>query len=229
MIEPKLESTNLEHGREIGRHHAKRGRFVRNGIVVSLLVVFVIWIWGLRNVDGLPDVGDPFDVTAARQPIDIADSDNAYALYVEAKGAMQKRPAALAWIFHPPLGLVPDVTHKQIPVGFAGGLVNFRPAARKTPYPPHVRAAFFWFSPGSTRSCRLRLGSTQYAFKHQTVQILERVAGGQVKHDSPDAHDHLRRHLKQLQPDRPDLGLLQIRAHKRHSPQRLDQHVRCRA
>jgi hypothetical protein len=101
MTEPRSDPPNPGHKGAIGRHRAKRGRIITFGLVVSSLAILVIWIWGVRNVDGLPDVGDPFDITAARQPIDIADSDNAYVLYVEAKGAMSKRPAALSGVdFH---------------------------------------------------------------------------------------------------------------------------------
>ena len=96
MMGSKQDSPNLGHSGAIGRHRAKRGRIVGCGLAVSSLVILVIWIWGVRNVDGLPEVGDPFDVAAARQPIDIADSDNAYALYVAAKGEMRKRPAVLS-------------------------------------------------------------------------------------------------------------------------------------
>jgi hypothetical protein len=62
----------------------------------GFLAVLVIWIWGLPNLNGLPDVGDPFDVAAGRRQIFINDSDNAYVLYAQAKGKQSKFTAALS-------------------------------------------------------------------------------------------------------------------------------------
>jgi hypothetical protein len=42
-------------------------------------------MWRVRALDGLPDVGDPFDVAAALRPIEISDEDNAYVAYSEAR------------------------------------------------------------------------------------------------------------------------------------------------
>ena len=72
------------------------GRLLALGLAVAFLVVVVIWIWGVRNLDGLPDVGDPFDVAAARLSIVIADADNAYILYAEAKGKQSRFSPALS-------------------------------------------------------------------------------------------------------------------------------------
>jgi hypothetical protein len=96
MMEPKKDLSNPGRTGAIGRRHTERGRVLGLGVLAALLAVLVIWIWGTRNLDGLPDVGDPFDVAAARRPIDIPDSDNAYVLYVEAKGAMSKPTPALS-------------------------------------------------------------------------------------------------------------------------------------
>jgi hypothetical protein len=62
----------------------------------AFLAVLVIWIWGLPNLNRLPDVGDPFDVAAARRPILIDDSDNAYVLFAQAKGKQSRFTPALA-------------------------------------------------------------------------------------------------------------------------------------
>jgi hypothetical protein len=96
MMEPKKDLLNPGRMGAIGRSRTERGRVLGLGVLGALLAVLVIWICGPRNLDGLPDVGDPFDVAAARRPIDIADSDNAYVLYVEAKGAMSKPTPAIS-------------------------------------------------------------------------------------------------------------------------------------
>jgi cobalamin synthase len=77
MTEPKMDLSNPERMGAIGRLHTERGRALGLGVLAALLAVLVVWISGTRNLDGLPDVGDPFDVAAARLPIDIPDSDNA--------------------------------------------------------------------------------------------------------------------------------------------------------
>ena len=61
-------------------------------MAVAFLAVLVLWIWGLRKLDGLPDVGDPFDVAEARKSVVIADADNAYVLYAQ----IQPKPFPLA-------------------------------------------------------------------------------------------------------------------------------------
>jgi hypothetical protein len=96
MIQLQMDPPNPGRTGAIGRFQTRRGRFLGLGVLAALLAVLVSWIWGIRTLDGLPDVGDPFDVAEARRPIDIADWDNAYVLYVEAKREMLKRPAALS-------------------------------------------------------------------------------------------------------------------------------------
>jgi hypothetical protein len=117
----------------------------------------------------------------------------------------------LARIFHPPLQSVPEAIHKQTPVGFGSQAVSFRPEAHKTPYPHSLGRLSSPFSLRSTRSCRVVHRHAQNPFKRHSVQILERIAGGQVEHDAPGTYHHPRRHLEQLETDRPDLSLLQIR------------------
>jgi hypothetical protein len=95
MMESKTARQNSAPTSAIGRLRTERGRALGLGVLGALLAVLVVWIWGTRNLDGLPDVGDPFDVAAARRPIDVPDSDNAYVLYVEATGAMSKGTPAI--------------------------------------------------------------------------------------------------------------------------------------
>ena len=73
-----------------------RGRLLGVGFGAAFLAVLVIGIWGVLNLDGLPDVGDPFDVAAARRPIDIDDSDNAYVLFAQARGRQSTFTSALS-------------------------------------------------------------------------------------------------------------------------------------
>jgi hypothetical protein len=77
MMESKTARQNSAPTSAIGRLRTERGRALGLGVLGELLAVLVVWIWGTRNLDGLPDVGDPFDVAAARRPIDIPDPDNA--------------------------------------------------------------------------------------------------------------------------------------------------------
>jgi hypothetical protein len=62
----------------------------------GLAAVLGVSIWGVRSLGGLPDIGDPFDVAAARRPIAIADEDNAYVAYAAADAGGFRFPAALA-------------------------------------------------------------------------------------------------------------------------------------
>jgi len=65
------------------------------GLAVAFIAVLVIWIGGIRNLEGLPDVGDPFDVAEARLPVVLSDDDNAYVLYALAKRTPSQFPEAL--------------------------------------------------------------------------------------------------------------------------------------
>ena len=53
---------------------------------------WAISVWRLRSLDGIPDVGDPFDVTAAMRPVEIPDEENAYVLYGEAHAQLTRLP-----------------------------------------------------------------------------------------------------------------------------------------
>jgi hypothetical protein len=49
-------------------------------------------------VDGLPDVGDPFNVAAALRPIEMLEDENAYVLYADAKSQLPRPPAGLSQV-----------------------------------------------------------------------------------------------------------------------------------
>jgi len=78
--------------------------------VVGALAIFAgISVWRSRSLGDLPDVGDPFDVVLARQPVLIADGDNAYVAYAAARinlaeipkdfwdAAFEAREGAFTW------------------------------------------------------------------------------------------------------------------------------------
>jgi hypothetical protein len=79
-----------------GLRRIGRGRLLTLAVAIGLASILGVSIWRLRSVAGIPDVGDPFDVAAARRPIDLPDEDNAYALYAEAKQQLTRLPASLA-------------------------------------------------------------------------------------------------------------------------------------
>jgi hypothetical protein len=49
----------------------------------------------MRNLDDLPDVGDPFDVALAVQPISVRDEDNAYVSYIAARRMLATSTTAI--------------------------------------------------------------------------------------------------------------------------------------
>jgi len=65
-------------------------------VAIAAIVVCAVWIWGLRSLEGLPDVGEPFDVAEASRRIDIPNADNAYVGFVEARRALRREPAAIS-------------------------------------------------------------------------------------------------------------------------------------
>jgi hypothetical protein len=67
------------------------------GIAVGFIALVLVWVWRMRSLDGLPDVGDPFDLTEALRPIEISDDNNAYVAYSDANRllSLSKMPDAV--------------------------------------------------------------------------------------------------------------------------------------
>src|SRR5262249_56695790 len=51
-----------------------------------------VTIGRMRSLGGLPDVGDPFDVSGARRPIEVSDADNAFVAYAAAHQKLVNPP-----------------------------------------------------------------------------------------------------------------------------------------
>ncbi len=83
---------------ELSRLRLGRGRLLALGVVVGLALVLGCSIWQVRSLGGLPDVGDPFDVGAARRPVVVPDEENAYVVYAGAHKGHFQFPAGLAKI-----------------------------------------------------------------------------------------------------------------------------------
>jgi hypothetical protein len=83
--------------RRSGRLRIGRRYSIVLGIAVGLIALVVVWVWRMRSLDGLPDVGDPFDLTEALKSIEISDDNNAYVSYSEANRllAVSKMPDAV--------------------------------------------------------------------------------------------------------------------------------------
>ena len=60
------------------------GRRLALGVAVGFIALIGGTIWKMRSLDGLPDVGDPFDVAEMRRPVEIPDADNAFVAYAAA-------------------------------------------------------------------------------------------------------------------------------------------------
>ena len=60
------------------------GRRLTLGVAVGFIALIGGTIWKMRSLDGLPDVGDPFDVAEMRGPVEIPDADNAFVDYAAA-------------------------------------------------------------------------------------------------------------------------------------------------
>ena len=75
--------------------------FSLSAVVIALAVLAGIFVWRMRSQGDLPDVGDPFDVALARQPVEIPDRDNAYVAYAKARirrdGAHRKLSGTRPW------------------------------------------------------------------------------------------------------------------------------------
>ncbi len=89
----------IDEGAESSRRAKGRfGRFrlLAAGIATVLAAVLGITVSRLRSLDGIPDVGDPFDATRAMRPVEIPDDENAYVLYGEAHAQLTRLPPSLA-------------------------------------------------------------------------------------------------------------------------------------
>ncbi len=60
------------------------GRRLAIGVIVGWLAVAGVTVERMGSLDGLPDVGDPFDVAEARRPVEIPDAGNAFVAYAAA-------------------------------------------------------------------------------------------------------------------------------------------------
>lgn len=65
-----------------------RGRRLAIGVAVGWIALAGVTIWRMQSLDGLPDVGDPFEWTEARRPVEIPDADNAFVAYTAAKAGL---------------------------------------------------------------------------------------------------------------------------------------------
>ncbi len=66
------------------------GRRLAIVVFVGLSTFVGVTIWRMRSLDGLPDVGDPFDVAEALRPVEIPDADNAFVAYAAAHRQLVK-------------------------------------------------------------------------------------------------------------------------------------------
>src|SRR5579883_2549056 len=80
-----------ERARRLRRLMGSPGRRLAIGAIVGLTAFVGVTIWRMQSLDGLPDIGDPFDVAEARRPIEIPDADNAFIDYAEAHRLLDKQ------------------------------------------------------------------------------------------------------------------------------------------
>jgi hypothetical protein len=69
----------------VSRRVVTRFRVFVLAVVATLAAMSGVSIWRMRSLGDLPDVGDPFDVAAARQLVVMSDDDNAFVQYKEAR------------------------------------------------------------------------------------------------------------------------------------------------
>jgi hypothetical protein len=62
-------------------------------VAIGLSAFLGVTIWRMQSLDGLPDVGDPFDVAEARRPVVIPDADNAFVAYEAADQKLRNLPS----------------------------------------------------------------------------------------------------------------------------------------
>jgi hypothetical protein len=80
-----------------------RGRRLAIGVAAGLVAFACVSIYRIRSLNGLPDIGDPFDVAAALRPIEIPDEQNAYVVYASAHPGRFQFPTALEGVDFKPL------------------------------------------------------------------------------------------------------------------------------
>jgi hypothetical protein len=82
----------------ISRRWLSGGRRLAVGIAVGLAVFLGIAVWQIRSLEGLPDVGDPFDVSESLQLVDLPDDQNAYVVYATAHPGRFQFPKGLTTV-----------------------------------------------------------------------------------------------------------------------------------
>ncbi len=92
------EGTRGAGGRRLrsSRHVVTRFRVFVLAVVAALAAMVGVSLWRMRSVSDLPDVGDPFDLAAARRVVVMSDEDNAYVQYKEARRQLTRFTSALA-------------------------------------------------------------------------------------------------------------------------------------
>ncbi len=85
----------VESGRAV-RRRLNRRHVLALAISIVFVAVLAVLYRGARSVNGLPDVGDPFEVAEARRPVDLPDDDNAFVKYIDARRQLTRFPSAMA-------------------------------------------------------------------------------------------------------------------------------------
>jgi hypothetical protein len=78
------ESTASQVAGRLRRLAGGPGRRLAIVVFIGLSAFVGVTFWRMRSLDGLPDVGDPFDVAEALRPVEIPDADNAFVAYAAA-------------------------------------------------------------------------------------------------------------------------------------------------
>ena len=72
-----------------------RFRLVALVVVAALAAIGGVFIWRMRDVNELPDIGDPFDVEEVRRVVVMSDDENAFVKYNDARRQLTRYPRAL--------------------------------------------------------------------------------------------------------------------------------------
>jgi hypothetical protein len=83
METPSIPIATPDKVAEQRRDHT-RFRLLAAAVLTVLATMAGVSVWRMRSLNGLPDVGDPFDVAVALRPISIPDRDNAFVSYIAA-------------------------------------------------------------------------------------------------------------------------------------------------